>query len=307
MITGNNILVFGGGFQSDYVREITNALASKFDTIYLIYSGDQRNQYYKSNIKLFDFRGNTSSNRNIFIKAFDLIRFYYLIINFIIKNKIKILFDPSIGRFWVIVLFYSILNVFNTKIILVVHNVLPHGKNDFINKFCYKYIYTKLTDHLIVHTKYLRSKLISDFKVNEKKITIANHGIYKVIDDLNTTKNLARQKLGYKEDDFILLIFGQQYPYKGTLVFIKEHFKLIAGKAHLIIKGTGSQSYENEIKETVKELNLELVITYEFKFVPDDERELLFKACDCVIIPYLIRQPEWSTLSCLFLWTPNFS
>lgn len=97
----------------------------------------------------------------------------------------------------------------------------------------------------------------------------------------------AREALGYKKDDLVLLFFGYIRKYKGLDLLIDTFPSIIKlfKDAKLLIVG---ESYEdiNFYKEKIKQTGCENSIVLENKFVPNEEVGKYYLAADAVILPY---------------------
>lgn len=275
------------GFQADYIREISNAFARKGKKPIILGSNHHDKNWYDKGVRFYNIRGNDTPNRNFLNKLIGLVKYFLRLYNFILKNKIKYIFDPSVGRPFLIILNYVLLKLFGCKIILTVHNILPHSRYNLKNKILYKIIYKFLTYRLVVHTAYIKNKIHYLFSIPESKIVLAPHGTYHVTENKSLSKSVAREKLQLIQNEFIILIFGQLYPYKGIDLFIQHYLNEIDFEFKIIIRGEGDQGYINLLESIINTSPLKNKINYEFNFVRHEEVEKYFKASDVVCLPYL--------------------
>ncbi|MBI5661139.1 MAG: glycosyltransferase [Ignavibacterium album] len=286
-LNSNTILITAFGFQADYIREITNAFSrAGFKTI-LIGSNHHNKKWYEDKVEFINLRGDDTPKRSTVKKIKDLIIYFIKLYKFIVKNKIKKIYDTSIGRPLIIILNYLLLNLLRRKIILTVHNVLPHSEYTTKNKILYLIIYKFLTSKLIVHTSYIKNQLVNIFNIPENKIIVAPHGTYSIKDNYFINKQNARKKLNLEQNEFVILVFGQQYPYKGTDLLIKNYLNKIDFEFKLIIRGAGSKSYIETLINIIEKSNYKHNIDYDFNYVKETEVEYYFKSCDLVCLPYL--------------------
>jgi glycosyltransferase involved in cell wall biosynthesis len=283
----NKIFITAFGFQSDYIREITNAFASFDNEVYLIGSDQHEKENYSHNVKFLNLRGDDSPDRDFFRKIFDLLTYFKKLFKIINEKKIEIIYDPSIWRGILIFFLYIFYRIKRKKIILTVHDILPHGGYSIYNYIIYLIIYKYLANHLIVHTKYLKDQLIERFYISEDKITNAKHGTYNVNNNQKISKLEARDYFNLSKTEFVVLVFGQQYEYKGTHLLLQKYLPNINHNYKLLIYGKGDNSYCKLLIELVTNHNLQDRVKYKFDFIEKDEVELLFKASDLVCLPYL--------------------
>lgn len=281
------IIITPFGFQPDYIREIANSFGKIGYLVTVAGSNSHDRGWYLENVKFINMRGDDSAERGILKKIKDLIVYYIKLYNYIIKNRIKIIYDPSIGRPLIIIFNYILLKVLCRKIILTVHNVLPHSEYTLTNHILYLIIYKFLADYLIVHTEYIAEELKKRFEINNSKITIAHHGIYNISVNSSISKTEARSSLGIRNSTFVILIFGQQYPYKGTDIFLNLYIDKIDFDFLVLIRGYGDTNYIEKLITIINNSKNKQRIDYKFEYLNESEMEICFKACDIVCLPYL--------------------
>lgn len=280
------ILITAFGFQPDYIREISNAYARAGRKVILIGSDHHDKNWYDNNVLFINMRGNDKPERSTVRKFLDLFYYFLKLYNFILKNRIEYIYDPSIGRPFIFLINYISLKFLKRKVILTVHNVLPHSKYNKKNKLLYSIIYKYLTYRLIVHTEYIKNELVRIFRISSDKIILAHHGTYIVKNNTTLTKQLARSHLNIDKNEFIILVFGQQYPYKGTHKLISNYLKDLDINFRLIIRGAGSKQYTDILTNLIYKCNYANKIDADFNYVKSEDVELYFKSCDLVILPY---------------------
>jgi len=187
-------------------------------------------------------------------------------------------------------IYYRILG---KKLIFTAHNINA-GKRDendtLMNRLSLKIMYN-FVDHIIVHTNKMKHQLISEFKIEENKISVIPHGILNISPKTKLEKMQAREKLNIKSKEKILLFFGIIAPYKG-LEFLISAFKILRDKysdMKLIIAGkveNNHPDYWNYIERLINEYSLAEYIIRKTEFIPDNEVEIYFKSSDILILPY---------------------
>ncbi len=99
----------------------------------------------------------------------------------------------------------------------------------FYHKYVYRFMY-HVCHHLFVHTLSGKKQLIRLFLVDEKKITVIPHGNYDFfLSSSFVSSKLAREKLGLRSTDKVVLFFGAIRPNKGleTLLLAISCLKII--------------------------------------------------------------------------------
>jgi len=167
------------------------------------------------------------------------------------------------------------------RIILTIHNVIPHEKN-FLKVFLNKSVFF-LGDEYIVHTQTNKEKLQQIVR-KEKNIHVIPHGIL-TTPLKGITKKQARLLLKIPEDDKILLCFGHIRDYKGLDIAIKSLAQISDPKVKLLIAG---QCWENwgKYQNLIEKFNLTSKIILMSRFIPSEEIESIFMASDLILLPY---------------------
>jgi glycosyltransferase involved in cell wall biosynthesis len=139
-----------------------------------------------------------------------------------------------------------------------------------------------LGDHFIVHSEHNKKVFCKRYKIPGKKVSVIPHGILRPYEQKGITKLQARKKFGLGMKDKVILNFGNIRDYKGVDLLIKAFKELILPGKKLIIAGKcweSKQKYEELIAGDND-------IIFKDCFIPTDEIEFYFAACDLVVLPY---------------------
>lgn len=198
------------------------------------------------------------------------------------KNQIRDLgLDALVIHWWhpAYALFYSsfIPNLPNTARATICHNLAPHehfpaGKvlsRNFLQK----------SDLLVVHSQSDYEQAMKEYPYMQ--ILKLFHPVYDQYVTFDLGQEKARQTLGYKPEDKVILFFGLIRPYKGledllTLVpqLEKNCHVLVAGECY------GECQF---LQETLKQYSN---VHWSNGFVRDSLVWLYFRAADLVVLPY---------------------
>ena len=178
------------------------------------------------------------------------------------------------------------------KIVFTAHNVnagIRDANDSFLNRLSLRVQY-RLSDHIFVHTKLMKSELISGFTVRPDKVTVIPFGINNTVPNTGLTRAGARCRLGIGANEKTLLFFGRIVPYKG-LEYLIEALGKVASQCpdiRLIIAGTpnDAESYWEQIQETIARTGTSGRIIQRIQYIPDEETEIFFKAADVLVLPY---------------------
>ncbi len=201
------------------------------------------------------------------------------------NNKFE-LFDRT-----VLMLYYRLLG---NRVTLTAHNVNAakrDARDTWLNRVSLRIQY-RLCDQIFVHTERMRAELIAGFGVPPGKITVIPYGINEVIPTRQVTRREARILLGLREDDRVLLFFGQIAPYKGLQYLVSALTALArtAAPVSLVIAGKikkGHAEYWRRIQRSIAESDIGDRVYPRIEFIPDADVEPYFVAADAVVIPYI--------------------
>ncbi len=205
------------------------------------------------------------------------------ILHILWNNKLEI-FDRTI-----LMSYYKVLG---KKIALTAHNVNAakrDSKDSWFNRATLRFQY-RLCDHIFVHTEKMKRELCREFGVKEQSVTVIRYPINNALPDTGLTPSEAKQNLGLRDGEKVILFFGKIRPYKG-IEHLLEAFKLLqeneSEQYRLIIAGDPSDEvYVREIQQTVQQQFSQRRVILRLEFVPDDKMEEYFKGADLLVLPY---------------------
>jgi glycosyltransferase involved in cell wall biosynthesis len=178
----------------------------------------------------------------------------------------------------------------NIKIVISIHNILPHERGKLLLLF--DNIANKLVfpfaDKFIVHNNRNKDKLINLYDVDNNQISVITHGVFDLIKNRDIAQSEAKEHLKLPMDKKILLFFGYIRRYKGVDVLINAFASLQKEMDDILLLIVGQPIGENWEKygELIKENHLEDVVKVELGFAPETEVEYYFSAADIVVLPY---------------------
>jgi len=168
------------------------------------------------------------------------------------------------------------------RVLLTVHNVLPH-ENRLFDRSLTQWAF-RFSDRLLVHAEKLRDEAVEQFNEPPAKIAVVPHGIC-ADGAISTAKGTARTQLGIKERH-VLLFFGYVRPYKGLQDLI-EAVELVAARfdVALVIAGEFFSGL-SECREALANKGL-LERTYlHARYIDAEEVQTFFGAADLLVQPY---------------------
>ena len=282
-------IVLASGFQPDYVREIANAYARIGKRVHVVGGDMHASLAFEEGVEFLNLRGKDTRETSPVRELLKLATYYGRLLRFVAGSPCPVVYDVSIGRPLLrCLLMYSMFRLLRKRIVYTAHNVLPHDGATFLNRAVYRTIYRVLTDAIIVHGTSLKDRLIAEFQVAPDTVHVISHGTYHPPKDHALTKATARNRLGLPREARVALFFGLQRPYKGT-EFALQAFEQspIPGLIALIRGEAGDRTYRERLLGLIKEVTPRVQTDAKLEAVSEVEMELVFKAADVVVLPYL--------------------
>ena len=171
----------------------------------------------------------------------------------------------------------------NVKILLICHNVFPHERFP-ADRFLTKLV-VKNANYYIVQSKQDEKDLLSINNNAIFKRTV--HPTYNVFKIQNMDKATARKKIGLFEEQKVLLFFGFVREYKGLKYLLRAIPQVLQQMQNvkLLVVGDFDGDKDQYIDIVEKNKIREVVDIYD-GYIPDQEVEKFFAACDLVVLPY---------------------
>jgi glycosyltransferase involved in cell wall biosynthesis len=290
------VALLTGGIDKPYAFGLAMALASKGVCLDVIGSDDVDSPEMHSTPKL-NFLNLWGSKReaSLATKISRVLIYYARLIRYTTVAEAKIFHILWNNKFefldrTLLLLYFKLLG---KKIVLTAHNVNA-GKRDsndsLLNRSTLRVQYL-LVDHLFVHTEKMKSELLRDFGVHERRVSVIPFGINNSVPHTNLSPREAKRRLGIKGDEKTILFFGAMRPYKGLeyLVNAFQHLAATHPEYRLIIAGEPRKEaaqYLDEIQRTINSHVSRAQVLQKIQYIPDEETELYFKAADVLALPY---------------------
>lgn len=237
----------------------------------------------QTGIKCFSYFG--LHQNNIFKKAFT---FYNGFLFAAIRSRFEGAHEAIIHLFsfgYKDLIAVMMLKIFGLKLHAIVHDVEGFEESD--KPWIQKMILGKLIQRLSVHNQF--SKDILATKVSEKvleKTKILKHGHFHALPSPHPNREEARNLLGFDEDKTYILFFGQIKQVKGLDLLIEAFASANLENTVLVIAGKPWKADYEMYAEMIRIKNIQNKVLGFIRFIEDDERDLFFKACDILVLPY---------------------
>ncbi|REJ83065.1 MAG: glycosyltransferase family 1 protein [Bacteroidetes bacterium] len=172
------------------------------------------------------------------------------------------------------------------KILLIVHDCESFVHKSSLENL--KTICSELANKLIVHNKYTRDELIrlcGEFLPD--KLHVIPHGNFIQLSKVseNIQKSEAIKKLGLDPVKKHLLFFGMIKRNKG-LDNLLEAMAHVRNDLVLIIAGPLRETSFDPYMSIILRNGLKKKVKLMIQYIPEEERELLFRASDMILLPY---------------------
>lgn len=172
-----------------------------------------------------------------------------------------------------------------TKIVWTVHEL--HKKVGSIDEKIIDQQLARLGEYfdgIIAHSDSTKTEII-EILGEQKTVKVIPHGNYIGSYPNTISKSVARQKLNLSPSSIVFLVFGGLYRYKGVLEAIEAFQKVTMNQpTDLVIAGNPNETgLREEISSRITNCS---TIHFIPERIPDEEIQIYFNACDCVLLPY---------------------
>ena len=170
--------------------------------------------------------------------------------------------------------------VFENRTVFLCHNVLPHESSP-VDRMLIRIGLSRVRRFLVQSREDMRN--LEKIK-KDATAAVHPHPIYEVFRTGTMTRERARDDLGIDGD--AVLFFGYIRQYKGVKFLLEAFAGLRRPGLTLHIVG---EFYEpkDDYMQAIETLGLEDKVVVVDRYVPNEEVEKYFLACDLVVLPYL--------------------
>ena len=209
---------------------------------------------------------------------------------------------------YLLIILEILLRLSGKKVIITIHGVLPIKKLDenfvknngfncplfFVRIALYiLFRYLSLSaNKVIVHNENLKRLLVTDYKIDPKKISVIPIPLFCFPKGQIKSKILHKEISDHKK---VILFFGFLAKYKGleTLINAMRYFNLDKNDCLLLIAGNAPKRLRND-KEHIdwidalkkRSLKISKNIIWDHRYIPDEELKDYFNNTSIIIFPY---------------------
>lgn len=279
-------IVITHNFQSHYTIGFANGIADNGIDLTII-TDERQHPQLRTKIRRRNLVPENKPSRSAARKLIEYAIYHLKLLAYVAVNFGSTLHIIGTLRFPVAegILELLLFRILSRRVILTVHNILPHGRHTTYNKFIHYLIY-RIPQYIVVHTQKMKNELMDSYGILEPKIIVMEHGINSVIDEPTMSKSACKSLLGIPEDKFVLLMFGHVSPYKGIETLL-ECFELLDEGFYLLIAGMATdQEYANTLYTKIKANKFSSNIGFYNEFIDDKDIPSYFSASDVLALPY---------------------
>lgn len=287
-----------GGWDRPYAFGLATELISKGAALDLIGNDelDCAEFQNKPGVRFLNLRGDQQADANLARKIARVLHFYAKLIRYAARAKPRLFHILWNNKFelldrTLLTLYYKSLR---KRLVLTVHNVNA-GRRDsrdtLLNRLTLRIQYL-FADHVFVHSQKMKLELIEEFGVEGSRVTVIPFGINNAVPNTCLAPAEAKQQLGLRTDEKVILFFGNITPYKGLQYLVTafqqslsrcDNYRLIiAGKP----KFSDGESYWSAMREAMGEDVQKGRVLLRTDYIPDEDVEIYFKAADILVLPY---------------------
>ena len=286
MNKNTTVMMVDSTIGNDYSLCLCDNLHSEGIKVILVTTED-REFYSKPDYKVKFWMPSKKQHKSKLLKTFKYFTYQSKVLLYAVFNRSSVIHYQffrsrmdSIGFF--------VLRIFHKRLVHTAHNVLPHEKRKIdylLNNLVYK-----SAEAIIVHSEFIKRKLLKNFKKDESKVFVVPHGNFDFFTETKSDKKInTREVLDLISTDKVMLFFGIIREYKG-LDMLLDAFDIAAtnveGIKLLIAGSTASTEVTDRYINKISNLKHRDKINYKFQFIPIDEVPLYFKAADVILLPY---------------------
>lgn len=276
------VLLVSHGFQPNYEKAFANGLARNGLPVTAVTSERSLVEEFDPRIRVMPLRGSQDPRRAPLKKAWGLLSYIVRLYGFLATNPRRTLhltgmfLTASVPLGLVELTSYRVLS---RRLLLTVHNLLPHDQHTWLNKNLLRLIY-RIPDCLVVHTEKMRDTLVAEWGIVPQRVVVMEHGV----DDL---PEMVAPWQPDPEGRLRLLMFGAVARYKGIDLALAALDGLDMPKVSLSIVGMCRDAQlAGEIEAALKKVPGRQRARWRREYVPEGEVQSIFESADAVLLPY---------------------
>lgn len=275
------VLLISHGFQASYEKAFSNAVAEHGVAVTLAASARTEYARLDSRIVAPNLLPSMDPSRSIGQKVRAKLAYVLQLAALVVRNRRANI--HLIGTFLTTSVFLGIFELvfyrlFGKRLLLTVHNLLPHDKHTGFNSRAAWFAY-RIPHVLVVHTDRMRDELVRVWGVRAERVLVMEHGV----DDIPPDGQPPPETAGRTR----LLMFGSVARYKGVDTALRALAAIQDFPIELTITGIcRDQAYADEIAALINAVPPLHRVVWNRGYVPEEEVQGCFEAAEAVLLPY---------------------
>ena len=289
---GTAVLV-SHGFQPDYEAGFANGLARNGVRVTLVASDLTLYDRLDPAIEARNLRGSQDPRRASWRKAINLLWYWLRLLLLVARRRtvthLTGLFSTnSFSSAWADKAWVwecQCLRFLSRRLILTVHNVVPHDRDTPEVRGLLARVY-RIPDVLLVHTARARQRLVDEFAVEPQRILVMDHGLDEIIQPRAEAIAATRAALGIEPGQKLVLFLGWVRRYKGADLLL-DAARCTSNDIRVLIAGNCIDTdYRREIEQAISSDSLSKRVSWEFGYLAEERVSELLGAADVLAMPY---------------------
>lgn len=284
-------IIIPGGFEPNFTVGFAKGLASNGVDLCVVSCDETAPRLTAAGIHNLNLRGSMDSNRSPWAKFVNLFCYYVRLLSLLFRHRGATVHFTGIFRkeliLWEGLVLNSCFRLLAGRYLYTVHNVLPHNcKRSRFFGFVYRKIY-QAPHLLLVHTRRSHQQLMEEFGVTADRLYLTSIGLNEEMPETSLALPEARSRLNLEKKDPAILFFGKIDEYKGVDLLLAAFDQITFPGLQLVIAGTfRNLAYREQIYSQMEQMSHRTRVHLHERFIPNEEVEVFFKACDVLCLPY---------------------
>lgn len=276
------MLLVSHGFQPNYEKAFANGLARNGLPVTLVTSQRSLVDELDPGIRTVALRGSQNPSRAPWKKAWGLFVYTVRLYAFLAIYPRRAL--HLTGMFLTANVPLGLLEVagyrvLSRRLLLTVHNLVPHDRHSALNRTLLRLIY-RLPDRLVVHTEKMRDTLVRQWGISPHRVVVMEHGV----DDLPLQSHPWQPDA---EGRLRLLMFGAVARYKGIETALEALQDFADFPVVLSIVGACRDAeLASELDALIARVPTPHHAAWQRGYVDESAVQAIFERADAVLLPY---------------------
>ena len=173
--------------------------------------------------------------------------------------------------------------LFDYRIVWTIHQLYPHESVDRALDRRGARLLARASDLLIAHDQWTAAQARSELPIRRGEIAVVPHGSYIGTYPEGRPRSEVRNELGLPQDSFVFLCFGELRAYKEVELLLAAFSSMPFPEARLVVAGNAKVPNVGFAVRAASEKDSRILTL--LGFVPEEQIDELFRACDAAVLP----------------------